>query len=210
MAYDDFLKASTTSKIIEIGLRNSTTGQGATGYLAAWIGSSYVREGGTRTAVSMVAGTAGDTYSAGKWCEIDSTNMPGLYSFHIPNLAISGGTAGVNFCFLATGVINKYVNIRLVTPDSQNSGSFGLTSLPNGTFGANNNSISSGVLSTLVESSYTLKDIMRLGAALLVGKRSGGGTTGILFTGLDGATTRVTFSVDGSGNSLTVPTLNPA
>lgn len=208
MAYDNLIRAGNTSKIIELMLRNGTTGQGATGYLAPWINASYIREGGTRVAVTTVAGTAGDAFSVGKWCEIDSANTPGIYSFHVPNAAIATGSAGVNLFFVATGVINKNVNIRLVAHDVQNSGNLGLTSLPNGSYTANNNSISSGVLNTVIEAGYTLQGVLRLAAALLVGERAGGGSNTLTFKGLDGVTTRVTFAIDGSGNSTSTPTLN--
>lgn len=208
MAYDNMIRAGTTSKIIEVSLRWSANGQGATGILWNWIGASYVREGSTRNAMTLAAGTAGDSYSSGKWAEIDKDNQPGLYSFHVPNAAIAAGSAAANLTFLATGVIHKHVNLRLVAPDFQSSGSMGLTSLPTGLYTTNNNLISSGVLSAVVESTYTIKDALRLMSALLVGSRAGGGTNTLTFTGLDGSTTRVTLVVDGSGNSTSPPTWN--
>ena len=66
MAFDDSLTGGTTSKIIEVMVRDSTTGAGKTGLAFGDVTASYVREGGTRTGISLATGTAGDSYSSGK------------------------------------------------------------------------------------------------------------------------------------------------
>lgn len=60
------------------------------------------------------------------------------------------------------------------------------------------------VLDEVVEGSYTLRQLMRLIAAVIAGTTSGGGTTAVSFTGLDGVTTRITATVDASGNRTMV------
>lgn len=60
------------------------------------------------------------------------------------------------------------------------------------------------VLDEVVEGSYTLRQMMRLIAATLAGVSSGGGTAGIVFTGLDGATQRIVATVDALGNRTAV------
>jgi hypothetical protein len=60
----------------------------------------------------------------------------------------------------------------------------------------------------VIESGYTAAEILRLLAAVMAGKSTGGGTTNIEFTGLDGTTIRVDATVDESGNRSAV-TLDP-
>jgi len=54
--------------------------------------------------------------------------------------------------------------------------------------------------SEIVEGTYTRDDILRIIAAALAGETSGSGTSTVTITGLDGATTRITATVDGNGN----------
>ncbi len=54
--------------------------------------------------------------------------------------------------------------------------------------------------SEIVEGTYTRDDILRIIAAALAGETSGSGTPTVTITGLDGATTRITATVDGNGN----------
>ena len=63
------------------------------------------------------------------------------------------------------------------------------------------------ILDEAVEGTYTLRQLLRLLAAVLVGKSSGGGTTSITFRNLDDDTDRVVATVDTSGNRTSV-TLN--
>lgn len=52
----------------------------------------------------------------------------------------------------------------------------------------------------VIEGAYTLRQLIRIMAAVLAGKSAGGGTAEITFTGVDGTTTRVTATVDANGN----------
>lgn len=60
------------------------------------------------------------------------------------------------------------------------------------------------ILDDTVEGSLTMRQMVKIMAAALAGKASGGGTTTITFTGLDGTTTRITATVDASGNRTAV------
>lgn len=117
MSFDMTIKAGTTSKIIELMLRDSGTGLGKTGIVYTGITASYIREGGTRTAITLASGTAGDSYSSGKFAEIDATNCKGHYQLHIPNAAIAAGVAAVTIVLQASGVIDKTIRIALLTAD---------------------------------------------------------------------------------------------
>jgi hypothetical protein len=56
----------------------------------------------------------------------------------------------------------------------------------------------------VIESGYTAAEILRLLASVMAGKSTGAGTSTMEFTGLDGATVRVSGTLDGSGNRTSV------
>tara|TARA_Y100000361_G_scaffold36089_1_gene30564 strand:- start:22977 stop:24755 length:1779 start_codon:yes stop_codon:yes gene_type:complete len=129
MSYDHTIKKSTTSKIIELMIRDSSTGAGKTSVAHTDVTASYVRESGTRTAISLASGSAGDSYSSGKWAEVDSTNTPGLYQLHIPDAALATGANAVTIFLKASSVIDKVIRISLIDADLRNSTTLGLTNL---------------------------------------------------------------------------------
>jgi hypothetical protein len=129
MSYEQTILKGTTSKIIEVVLRDSSTGAGKTGVAHGDVTASYVREGATRTAITLVAGTAGDAYSSGKWCEVDSTNCPGIYQLHLPNAALATGVDAVTITLNATGAIDKVVRISLLNVDLRDATNAGLSNL---------------------------------------------------------------------------------
>ena len=116
MAFDESLTGGTTSKIVEVMVRDSTTGAGKTGLAFGDVTASYCREGSTRTAITLASGTAGDAYSSGKWCEVDATNQKGLYQLHVPDAAIAVGVAASTISLQATGMIDKAMRLKLETP----------------------------------------------------------------------------------------------
>lgn len=126
MSFDHTLKKGTTSKIIEFILRDSTTGQGKTGLATGDMSGAYVREGGTHTSLSFSAGSAGDAYTSGKWAEVDSTNMAGVYQFHLPNAVLASGADSVTIRFGASGVIDKIIRISLLDVDLRDADNAGL------------------------------------------------------------------------------------
>lgn len=129
MSFDHTILKGTTSKIVEVILRDSLTGAGKTAVAHTDLTASYVREGGTRTAITLASGTAGDAYSTGKWCEVDSTNCPGLYQLHLPNAALATGVDAVTTTLTATGVIDKVVRISLLDVDLRDATDAGLSNL---------------------------------------------------------------------------------
>ena len=129
MSFDHTILKGTTSKIVEVILRDSSTGAGKTAVAHTDVTASYVREGGTRTAITLASGTAGDAYSTGKWCEVDSTNCPGLYQLHLPNAALATGVDAVTTTLTATGVIDKVVRISLLDVDLRDATDAGLSNL---------------------------------------------------------------------------------
>jgi hypothetical protein len=59
------------------------------------------------------------------------------------------------------------------------------------------------------EVGFTLPDMIAINAAVLAGKLSGAGTSTIIFKAADGSATRVTASVDGSGNRTSITIAKP-
>lgn len=116
-ATDVTIKAGTTSKIIEVMLRDSTTGQGKTGLAFGDVTASYVREGGTRVAITLASVLPGSSYTSGGWSELDATNTPGLYQLHIPDAALASGVAAVTLFLKEAGTIDKAIRIVLITVD---------------------------------------------------------------------------------------------
>jgi len=129
MSFDHTILKGTSSKIIEVILRDSTTGAGKTAVAYTNVTASYVREGLTRTAITLASGTAGDAYSSGKWCEVDATNCPGLYQLHLPDAALATGVNAVTTTLNASGVIDKVVRISLLDVDLRDATDAGLSNL---------------------------------------------------------------------------------
>ena len=129
MSFDHTIKKGTASKIIEVMIRDSSTGGGKTAVAHTDVTASYVREGGTRTSITLASGTAGDAFSSGKWAEVDSTNCKGLYQLHLPDLALASGADAVTVTFQATGILDKQVRISLLGVDLRDAADAGLTNL---------------------------------------------------------------------------------
>jgi hypothetical protein len=129
MSYDHTIKKATTSKIVEVMLRDSTTGAGKTSVAHGSVTASYVREGGSRVAITVASGSAGDSYSSGKWAAVDGTNTPGLYQLHLPDAALAAGANAVSVFIKTSGVIDKVIRISLIDADLRNATSLGLTNL---------------------------------------------------------------------------------
>lgn len=85
----------TTSKIVHIFIQDSsaTDGSGLTGLVfgSSGLTAYYVRPGDvTANSISLVDCTLG-TYTSGGFKQFDSTNMPGVYEFGIPNAVLATG-----------------------------------------------------------------------------------------------------------------------
>jgi hypothetical protein len=88
--------------------------------------------GSASVAVSLATMTLG-TWASGGFKEVDSTNMPGLYQFGVPNAALVSGADGVTFFFLGTGVVPNPISIELTATNNQDGVHGGMTALPNAT-----------------------------------------------------------------------------
>lgn len=110
----------TTSFIDYIVLIDSTTGLPKTGLAYTDITGSYVRTGGSRTAITMATlAAANSAYSSGGFKEVDATNQPGLYRVDWPDAALATGSDKVIFSLKAAGVRTEHKEYRLISWDRQ-------------------------------------------------------------------------------------------
>lgn len=131
MAFDDAIYKGKTSKVIEVMIRDSTTGQGKTGIAFGSVAARYMREGASASsAITVVTATLG-TWTSGGWVEVDATNQPGLYQFGVPNAALATGANSVTLSFKISGAIDKAVKFILIDVDLRDPVRAGLTALPN-------------------------------------------------------------------------------
>lgn len=131
--------------------------------------------------IKILAGLSGD---ASGDCTV--TGDLGLF------ISVSGDAVGsCTITSNATGVIS-------VSGDANVEGDTGFPTV---------DQISSSVWEKIIEAGYTAEEVLKLLGAVHLGTSSGFPTSPV-FKGLDGATTRVNGSIDGSGNRTSV-TLNP-
>ena len=118
MAADRVIPADSTSKMIEVMVRDSTTGQGKTGLAYGSVTFSYWREGAATGVTATCVNAALGTWTTKGWKEVDATNQKGVYQFGVPDaaLALAAGVGAVTINFQATGMLDKSVEILLSNP----------------------------------------------------------------------------------------------
>jgi len=131
------LKEATTSKLVKLFIQDSsqTDGSGLTGlaHNSSGLTCYWIAEGdASATSVTLATATVG-TFTSGGFKEVDSTNMPGVYEFGIPDAAIDATSEGSVLVMLkgATNMAPVLIEIELDAIDYQDSVRAGLTSLPN-------------------------------------------------------------------------------
>ncbi|MBN1126926.1 MAG: hypothetical protein JXA82_18130 [Sedimentisphaerales bacterium] len=90
------LASGSTSKSVCLFISQSD-GNGLTGlaYNTSGLTCYYVRLGSAAVSVTLATQTVTGAYGSGGFVEIDSTNMPGVYRFDIPNAALVSGAETV-------------------------------------------------------------------------------------------------------------------
>jgi hypothetical protein len=73
------------------------------------LSASYVRAGAIRTAITLVSQTPNGSWTSGGFCEIDSTNMPGIYRIDVPNAVFVAGAESAMLQFTGTNQTNGAV-----------------------------------------------------------------------------------------------------
>lgn len=179
-----WIKAGSTSQTIDIFVLNSssTVGAGLTGLVFNSAGlTCYYRKGALGAATSVTLATLSlitSPWATGGFKEVDAANMPGLYRFDIPNLALD--TAGMTVIYFkgATNMAPVVLEIEVVAVDVFDGVRLGLTSLPNATAGAVGGvplSVSaSGAVNTL-QINGTAQTARDIGASVLLSPGTGAG-----------------------------------
>lgn len=217
-----WIKTASTSQTIDLFIQNSssTVGVGLVGLAFNTAGlTCYYRKGalGVATPVTLATLAAITTpWATGGFREVDGTNMPGLYRFDIPNLALD--TAGM-VVFYFKGAANMapvIAEVEVVNVDIFDSVRFGLTALPSVTAGSINGlplSVSaSGAVNTL-QINGTAQTARDIGASVLLSSGTGAGqislSAGAVTVGTNNdkssysLTAAQTFSTTGSVGSVT-------
>ena len=137
------LPVGSTSTMVIVKLRDSTTGQLKTGVAYGSVTYSYwidgASSGGTGTCVDATLGA----FTSTGWKE---TSYAGMYQFGIPNAALASGS-GVSIKLVASGAIDAVVDVQLTSATRGLTG----TAVPDAVAGA-----ASGL--SIVGSQMDLKD----------------------------------------------------
>jgi len=144
------IQAGSTSFTDTVFVRNTSTTTSVAGltglvYNTGSMTLYYRRQGANASvAVSLVTATLG-TWSSGGFIVVDGTNMPGRYEIGIPNAAIAGGAAYVDFQLRgATNMEEVSWTYELDAVNYQDGVHFGLTALPNTACTTNASLLTSG------------------------------------------------------------------
>ena len=113
MSYDQIFDAGATSKLIELPIRSSTTGQLLTGKLFSDVTIEAFCEGAVgKIVVSPMTMTLG-TWVSGGFIE---TDIVGVYQFGVPNSLLALGAKAVTIKFVIAGVLDKTFRVLLNPP----------------------------------------------------------------------------------------------
>ena len=179
-----WIKSGSTSQTIDIFVLNSssTVGAGLTGLVFNSAGlSCYYRKGALGASTSVTLATLAlitTPWATGGFKEVDATNMPGLYRFDIPNLALD--TAGITVIYFkgATNMAPVVLEIEVVAVDVFDGVRMGLTSLPNAVAGAINGvplSVAAGGAVNTLQINGTAQTARDIGASVLLSPGTGTG-----------------------------------
>ena len=111
---------------------NSSTGAPLTGlvYNTSGLTAYYVVPGSASQSILLATQTVTGAYSSGGFVEVDSTNLPGVYRFDIPNTALSSGRECIIYLQGATNMYPVVLEVDLIAWDNQNAVNGGLSALP--------------------------------------------------------------------------------
>ena len=186
------IPAGSTDRTMLVFARDTATGIGKTGLVAASINAMYTRvetdNDVTIAAITEVNLTAlTDAHSDGGWYPVDATNAPGLYRFDLPDAVCATGAWEAVITIIDAGSNNFEIAPTRIE--------------------LKNDYASTDVLTTALTESYatdgataTLTQLMYMIWSFLAEKNISGTT--LTAKKLDGSTTSMTFTLD----SATVPT----
>lgn len=101
------IKAGSVDVSLAVLLRKTADNTEHTGAAHSDVTASYLRQGGSRTAITMANLSAIDAaHDDGGWEQADATNMPGLYRFDPPDAAFA---TGADWVVISIKVASCYV-----------------------------------------------------------------------------------------------------
>ncbi|HVU12177.1 MAG TPA: hypothetical protein VHD90_12910, partial [Phototrophicaceae bacterium] len=149
-----------TSQIVQVYLRNSSTGAGLSGlaYNTSGLTAYYSFNGDTAAhAITLATMTLG-TFTSGGFKEVDATNMPGVYQFGIPDAALANG-GGVDVVLQgAANMLECRIKIQLTVSDLDDGTALGLSRIDaaiSSRSTVTDSSIQSDVQTALTSQGYT-------------------------------------------------------
>lgn len=220
------IKKASTDVTVYVFIQDSskTTGAGLTGltFETADLVASYVRPKAARAALTLATQTVDGNHSDGGFVEVDATNMPGVYRLDLPDAVCATGVPSVVVMLNGAANMSPLLLEIQLTDFDLNDASPNVTvadiandaitaaSIATGAIDADAiaDSAIDAILDEVVVGTYTMRQILKLMAAKMHGKATGGGTTSIKYTGLDNVADVIIETVDTNGNrsavSLTV------
>jgi hypothetical protein len=208
------LFAGSTSQIIPIFAQDTTSnvGTGLAGLTNATAGltAKYRRQGQpTWTTIPLCAATAVGTYtnagaagSGGGF--LADGGVAGSYELSMPDAALASAT-GVAWVIVqlsgATNLLPVLIEIELDAINYQDANAAGLTAI--GTLTTSERNAAADALldrANSIETGKTLRQALKIIAAILAGKVSGAGTNTEIFRAIDDSAARATVTADASGN----------
>ena len=210
----------TTSLIVELFIQDSTstTGAGKTGLVfnSSGLTCTYKRNADAASvSVTLVTIATLGTFASGGFKEVDATNMPGVYEFGVPNLALGAGADSVAFILNgAAGMAELPLEIELTAVNNQDATRFGLAALPAGPMAIKKDQLLNALMFAMVNSSGAPVSGLSItatrsidGAAFAACANAAAeiGTTGVYSINLAAADlngTSFMFRFDGGGTAL--------
>lgn len=111
------VKKGTESYIVEVMVRDATTGLGKTGIAYGDVAYSYWRRGAATGVNGTCVAMSKGTYADHGWVELDATNQRGLYQFGVPDAALVTGADGVTINLTSADAIDVSIAINLIEVD---------------------------------------------------------------------------------------------
>lgn len=186
----DVVEQNTADHTIEVFARDRVTGLPKTGLVfdTAGLTCSYQRAKSAAIAITLVTQTVTGGHSDGGFVELDSSKRPGWYRQDVPDAVVATGQLSAYVQHVLAGVEFTAYRFNLVAYD------------PNAA-GADEATIATAVMNSIVEGTKTLRGWLRLLGSMAFGKSTGGGLN---YRDLADLKTRVAGTVDGSGNRTSV------
>ena len=196
MAYDDLvIGAAANSKILEVSLRDSTTGQLKASVAYGSVAYSFIREGDdANKATGTCVDATLDAYTDHGWKE---TGIAGVYQFGVPQAALATGKNAVTIKLVVSGALDVVKRIIITSVNVHDGVRMGMTALPNAAANA-----ASGLPIKSASGDY-------LNVANLP-QHAAGATDGLLIAGSNAATTFASVTITAGLSAATISTSGAA